>query len=504
MMTAQRCLSELLAGLAEVQSPVDRWIGSLAMDSRKVEPGGLFLACSGAARHGLEFLSQVLEQGVVAVACEPDSEWPLSRIDPMVRGSDISLVPVLGLSRKVSRIAGRFFGEPSRSLCVIGFTGTNGKTSCSHFMARALAPSCGIIGTLGNGLPGALRESTHTTPDPVGLQAELAQLHTEGAVAVAMEVSSHALEQGRTAAIHFDTAVFTNLSRDHLDYHGSMEEYAASKALLFHMPGLRCALLNLDDPLGREVLERLPVGVTVMGYGLERPEHLPERLDGWLWASRVATGANGMQVTVQTSWGDGAFVTPLLGRFNVSNLLAVLGVLLERGIGLADALARVGGLETVPGRMEQFGGGDHPLVVVDYAHTPDALEQALLALRKHTEGRLICLFGCGGERDRGKRPLMGEISERLADRVVVTDDNPRREDGERIIADILEGVERPHRIHVQRDRAQAIQEALATAGAGDLVLVCGKGHETVQEIGEFRVRFSDREQVERALKEVGR
>ncbi len=499
--TSVRAVSQLLDGLAAVNPEQDREITGLTLDSRQVEQGSLFLACAGGSAHGLEFLPQALQNGAAAVAWEPNGDWTEARVKRGIQGTTVPLLPVPELRRNASRIASRFFGHPSRSLSVIGYTGTNGKTSSTQFLAQVLSGPgrCGVVGTLGNGFPGDLKPGKHTTPDPVDLQSILSDLSGRGAEAVAMEVSSHALDQGRVDAIHFDVAVFTNLSRDHLDYHGSMEEYGASKLRLFRMPGLQCAVINLDDPFGYEILDHLPAGVPAVGYGLQRPELLPDRLDGWIWALQVEADGSGMQIRLQTSRGDGLFHSPLLGRFNVSNLMSVLAVLLFRGIPFGEALQRLATLRTVAGRMERFGGGNQPLVVVDYAHTPDALEQALRAAREHASGRLICVFGCGGDRDRGKRPQMGGIAERHADRVIVTDDNPRTEDGERIVADILAGMEQPHRVTVERDRAAAIRAAVAEGDAGDLVLICGKGHEDYQLVGDRRLHFCDREQVRAAL-----
>ncbi len=499
--TLVRAVSQLLDGLVTVTPEMDREIAGLTLDSRQVQQGSLFLACAGGSAHGLEYLPQALRNGAAAVAWEPNGDWSETRVKREAEGTAVPLLPVPGLRRNASRIASRFFGHPSRTMSVIGYTGTNGKTSSTQFLAQVLSDPgrCGVVGTLGNGFPGDLEPGKHTTPDPVDLQSILCDLSAKGAEAVAMEVSSHALDQGRVDAIHFDVAVFTNLSRDHLDYHGSMEEYGASKLRLFRMPGLRCAVINLDDPFGYEILDRLPAGVPAVGYGLQRPELLPDRLDGWIWALEVKADADGMQIRLQTSRGDGLLHSPLLGRFNVSNLMSVLAVLLFRGIPLEEALQRLAMLQTVAGRMERFGGGRQPLVVVDYAHTPDALEQALRAAREHVTGRLICVFGCGGDRDRGKRPQMGGIAERHADRVIVTDDNPRTEDGERIVADILAGMDQPQRAAVERDRATAIREAIAEGDAGDLVLICGKGHEDYQLVGDQRLRFCDREQVRAAL-----
>jgi len=497
-------LSDLLSGLAMVGQDIDCSVSSITLDSRQVRTGGLFLACSGGDKHGMDFLNQALENGACAVACELDKQWDGPRVNAMAAELSLPVIPVEQLSKYASEIAGRFFQHPSRRMSVTGFTGTNGKTSSTMFLAQAMGKRvrCGIVGTLGNGFPDDLQPGTHTTPDPVGLQRILAELKQQGSRCVAMEVSSHALEQRRVEAVHFDVVVFTNLSRDHLDYHGSMEDYGASKMRLFQMPGIRCAVINMDDPVGSQIMEKLPAGVFALGYGLGHPEELPERLDGWAWAQDIQLDGHGMSVKVQTSRGDGRFNTSLLGRFNVSNLLAVLNVLLFRGTPLAEALERLSRLQTVAGRMERHGGGDRPLVVVDYSHTPDALEHALIAARAHATGKLICVFGCGGDRDSGKRPQMGGIAERLSDRAILTDDNPRTEDGDLVITDILKGMERTDKALVLRDRATAIRAAVAEAAAGDLVLVCGKGHEDYQLVGDQRLHFSDREQVLLALEET--
>ncbi len=500
MMAAAAPMEGITLGrLLERPLSPDPRIDAVAMDSREVVPGALFLACAGRSAHGLEFLDQALAQGAVAVAWEPDDRWTRERVAGL--GLELPLAEVPELGRQASAIAGRFYGDPSADLELVGVTGTNGKTSCALFLARALAPElpCGVIGTIGNGFPDRLVPGRHTTPDPVRLQALLAQFRDDGAGAVAMEVSSHALDQDRAAALRFDTAVLTNLSRDHLDYHGDMTRYGEAKKRLFHAPGLQAAVINLDDALGRELAAELAgAGPRLIGYGRgDRPADAP--VDAWLHGEILASDDRGLRVAVGGSWGEGEFATPLLGHFNASNLLAVLAVLLQRGLPLATALRRLERLPGVPGRMQPFGGGDRPLVVVDYAHTPDALEHVLAALRSHTRGRLICVFGCGGDRDRGKRPQMGAIAERLADRAVVTDDNPRSENGDRIVADILEGMARPDTALVRRDRARAIREAIAGAAPGDLVVVAGKGHETTQEVAGVRHPFDDAEQVVRAL-----
>jgi len=490
-------LAALLQGLLPVPEPADRAIRGLAIDSRRIRPGDLFLACRGRTVDGAEYIDEAIARGAVAVVWEPQ---PGAAAIPLAwrQSPEREAIPVLalaGLSQQLGLIADRFHGQPSRALYLTGVTGTNGKTSVSWFLAQAQqhdAP-CGLIGTLGHGLVGAVEAGTHTTPDAVTVHRWLAELREQGAASVAMEVSSHALDQGRVNNVAFDTAVFTNLSHEHLDYHGDMQGYAAAKQRLFEMPGLRQAVLNFDDSIGRQLAATLAGKVEVLGYGLQA-EAAPAIL-----ARHIECTETGMAVAVTTPWGEGRFETALLGRFNVSNLLAVLGVLLLRGIPLQGALARLAVLKPVPGRMQSFGGGDRPRVVVDYAHTPDALEQVLIALREHVRGELVCVFGCGGDRDAAKRPLMGAIAARLADRVILTNDNPRSEDPETILDAIEAGLPRTAAAAREPDRQRAIAIAIAAARPGDVVLVAGKGHETWQIIGTEQRPFSDIEQVEQQL-----
>lgn len=502
-MMAARCrpagltLRELLDGHAVVdQAGADLLISGVALDSRRVRPGDLFLACQGTREHGLAHARQAIEQGAVAVAWEP-----VEGLEPL--GLSVPAVPVAGLGERAGVIAARFFGHPSRAMTVIGVTGTDGKTSVSQFLAQALdqdGARCGVIGTLGYGLWGDLIEGGHTTPDAVTLQAELAGLRRQGARWLSMEVSSHALAQGRVNGIAFDHAIFTNLSRDHLDYHGSVEAYAAAKRRLFEWAGLEFAILNLDDAFGQALRGALR-GPRILGYGLAGPG---------AYAGEVVTARcvdileRGVRAEVHTPWGVGELEAAVLGRFNVLNLLAVLASLLALGIEMNEALLRLRRVRTVPGRMEPFGGHGRPVAVVDYAHTPAALEHVLTALREHCQGRLWCVFGCGGERDRGKRPLMAQAAERLADAVIVTDDNPRGEDGQAIVQEILAGFVDPAAVTVERDRAAAIGLALSRAQAGDVVLVAGKGHEDYQIVGAERRAFSDRRLVAELLGEVVR
>lgn len=496
-------LSDLLAGWTSVDAAWDRPIGGLTLDSRRVRPGDLFLACQGVRGHGLAHAQAAVAQGASAVAYEPTPEWPEALLRSMGQTSRVPLIPIPHLAHQVSALAARFHGDPSATLKVIGVTGTNGKTSVTHYLAQALAPDepCAVIGTLGAGYPGALDPLEHTTPDPVGLQGLLGRFRDQGTRVVAMEVSSHALDQRRAEAVRFHTAVFTNLSRDHLDYHRDMASYAAAKARLFQAPHLQQAVLNWDDPAGREMAKSLRPGVKLAPYGLHSPGQLPSGATVWAWGEGLELSPRGLRLGVHTSAGSGELSADLLGAFNASNLLAVCATLLADGLALPLILERLAVLRGVPGRMECFGGAGEPLVVVDYAHTPDALRQVVATLRNHAPRRLITLFGCGGERDAGKRPLMGATAEQLSDLVILTDDNPRREDGAAIIAQILAGIQQPRRVKVERNRAAAIRWALSEAKAEDVVLVAGKGHETTQQVGDLKLSFSDRNEVVAALRE---
>ncbi|MDG1580754.1 UDP-N-acetylmuramoyl-L-alanyl-D-glutamate--2,6-diaminopimelate ligase [Pseudomonas sp. GOM6] len=475
-------LSQLL-----VQASSAVLIRELTLDSRKVRPGDLFLAVPGLAQDGRAHIADAIARGASAVAYEAEGAAVVS-----AKGAE--LVPIKGLVGQLSAIAGRFYGEPSRALRLVGVTGTNGKTSVSQLVAQALdllGERCGIVGTLGTGFYEALQSGRHTTPDPIAVQATLAELKHAGARAVAMEVSSHGLDQGRVAALDFDVAVFTNLSRDHLDYHGSMEAYGAAKAKLFSWPELKCRVINLDDEFGRQLATQSRES-RLIGYSLEDAS-------AYLFCREASFGDHGVQARLVTPQGEGLLRSPLLGRFNLSNLLAVVGALLGLGYPLDEILSVMPRLQGPVGRMQRFGGEGLPLVVVDYAHTPDALEKVLEALRPHVTGRLLCLFGCGGDRDRGKRPLMAAVAERLADAVLVTDDNPRSEDPAQIIADIRAGFVKPEVVEFVHGRADAIARLIAKAQVGDVVVLAGKGHEDYQEIAGVRHPFSDLQETAKAL-----
>lgn len=471
-------LDQLLEGIAPAPALA---LAGLTLDSRKVAPGGVFVALSGRSVHGLAFAGEAQRRGAASILFEPpapaDMELPATAF------------PVPALREHLGEIADRYFGSPSRSLRVIGVTGTNGKTSTVQLLAQALTrngQTAGSIGTLGVGLHGELHEGERTTPDVIAVHAALAGLRDAGASEVAMEVSSHALDQGRVDAVRFQVAVFTNLTRDHLDYHGDMAAYGAAKARLFAWAGLKAAVVNLDDAFGAALYAGLPEGVNVIGVSSR------EAGAARLRAEAIALSSAGIGFDLVDGAMRERVQSRLLGRFNVDNLLAVAGVLLACGWSLKKIAGALAALEPVAGRMTRLGGdGSAPLVVIDYAHTPDALEQALVSLRGHTTGRLICAFGCGGERDIGKRPQMAAIAERLADVVIVTDDNPRAEDGDAIVANILAGFADASAVSIERDRAAAIARAIGMAQADDTVLIAGKGHEPYQEIAGVRHPFDD-------------
>lgn len=471
-------------------------IPRITSDSRDVRPGDAFAAYAGTQRDGRAFIPEAIARGAGAVLWDPqgfnwDRAWKLPQL------------PLDHLKARLGGIADFIYGHPSRDLWMIGVTGTNGKTSSAHWIAAGLQAAgrrTAVVGTLGNGLLGSVKPAANTTPDASLLHEMLAQFKAAGADAVVMEVSSHGLDQGRVNGVAFDVALFTNLSRDHLDYHGTMAAYGAAKAQLFTWPGLRVGVINADDAFGRNLIDAARArGRKVLTYGFGAAD---------VAGGRLAATAGGLAVTVATPWGRGAIHARLVGEFNASNLLGVLGVLLVSGMELEPALAFLAEAEAPPGRMQRLGGDGAPWVVVDYAHTPDALEKALTALRPAvgSGGELVCVFGCGGERDRGKRPEMGRVAARIAERVVVTSDNPRGEDAAAIASDIVHGIRETgnRRYAVELDRATAIASAIAEARPGDVVLVAGKGHETYQESAGLRHPFQDAEHAARALAAWGR
>jgi len=485
---APRALHELLAGWVSV--PADVRVNDVTLDSRAASPGALFLACRGRGHHGLEFLPEAVARGARAVLYEPDGA-PADTAPP---GDGTFIAALPGLAARAGFIADRFFGAPSAQLTIAGITGTNGKTTCAWLLAQALQ-RCGrpaaYIGTLGVGRPPQVTATRHTTPDAVTVHRQLAALRALGAACVSMEVSSHALDQWRVNGVRFHTAAFTNLTRDHLDYHGNMEAYGAAKARLFTSPGLTQRIINVDDPFGA-ALARTPADTRlIVTTRAEAGVALPPGAQ-FVRATRVRPDAGGLAIEIESSFGNVELEVRLMGEFNVDNALTVLAVLLAWDIPLRDAAQALARVRAASGRMEMFGGrGLQPLAIVDYAHSPDALAKALRAARLHCRGQLRVVFGCGGDRDAGKRPLMGQLASELADDIILTDDNPRTEDPRRIVADIVSGVAQRAPLTIEHDRALAIRMALQRSAPDDVVLIAGKGHEDYQIHGTERRAFRD-------------
>lgn len=483
----QTSLLSLLDGIVPVSQDIDRIIKSITQDSREVMAGTLFVALKGTQQHGLAYAEKAQKQGAVAIIWEADENAEPSDLI-------IPCIEVTNLRDYSGVIASRFYGSPSESMNIIGITGTDGKTSVSHFLGQSIA-NAAVIGTIGIGAVNDLQKATHTTPDVISVHKNLAGIKQQGLTTVAMEVSSHALDQNRVANVNFDVAVLTNLTRDHLDYHGTVEAYADAKEKLFHWSSLKKVVVNLDDEFGRKIAKK--VG-GVIGYGIGQSADYPT---GSLVAENAKFTSHGLSADVVYQDQQNKLNVSVLGRFNLSNLLAALGAMLALGMSLEDSLSQLNNVHTVPGRMEKVADAD-VLAVVDYAHTPNALETVLKALREHTENNLICVFGCGGDRDSGKRPLMARVAEQNANVVIVTDDNPRAEDPQTIMSDIVKGFNQPELIKIEHDRATAIRQALQQAKAGDTVLIAGKGHENVQILATGSIPFSDREQASKVLQEM--
>jgi len=470
-------------------------VRSLVLDSRQVGPGDAFVAVAGRSTHGLDHLDTAISRGAVAVLWDPADVATAPAVPPLV-----TAVAVPGLAASLGDLADRFYSQPSASLKLAGITGTNGKTTCAWLYAVCRGADAVYLGTLGAGRPPLLTPTTHTTLDVMALHRALRGFHDAGAHHAALEVSSHALDQGRIAGVRLPLVAFTNLTRDHLDYHGSMAAYGAAKERLLHCAGVRHAVINVADSFGAALADRAPVGVvvtrvSVIAAGAPSGRHV--------YATKIACHVGGIHISGVTHAGPFELSAPLVGLFNAENLLVVLGLLLASGVSLADAVVALSTAMPPPGRMETFRvGADGPTLVVDYAHTPDALSKALAALRAHTTGSLWCIFGCGGDRDEGKRPLMAAVAEAGADRIVVTDDNPRSEDPERIVAMITAAFSGRVPVHVERDREAAIRGARAAARRGDVILIAGKGHEDYQIYGSDRRAFSDRAVADALLKEA--
>jgi len=483
-------LGKLLSGFADPGTADTVVVHGLSLDSRTMRPGDLFCAIAGHQGHGLQYRHQIVRRGACAILYDPHGGG-----HELARGcTEIRCIPVESLQEKVGYIADRFFDQPSRDLDVIAVTGTNGKTSCSHFLAHALSGPrpAAVIGTLGWGLPGRLHATEQTTPDAIQVHAILSELRAGSVATVAVEASSHGLVQGRLNGVRIRSALYTNITRDHLDYHGTLEAYVEAKMRLLDFPAVESLVFNADDALTRRIADRVPPTRNVTAFSASGCPH--PRVPTVCCVDGIEQDQDGIRMEVRFQGSVAEVRAPVFGDYNAENILGTLSVLLGMGYGLAEAAERVGKVRPVPGRMEHMCSADGVTAVVDYAHTPDALDYVLQTLRAHCRRRLWVVFGCGGERDRGKRPLMGQAAERWADRVVVTDDNPRHEDGDAIVADILSGCNRRD-ITVQRDRWQAIRFAIQSAEPQDLVLVAGKGHERVQDIGSARLPFDDREVV---------
>lgn len=487
-------LGRLLTGFAEAGASAGLQVTGLSLDSRKVRPGDLFCAIAGHQGHGLQYLNEVVSRGACAILYDP-----LGGGRELVRGCDrIPSLSVESLHHKVGFIADRFFLKPSDGLDVIAITGTNGKTSCSHFLAYALAgggQAAAVIGTLGWGRPGELQPCLQTTPDAIEIHAMLANLKRDGITSVALEASSHGLVQGRLNGVRVHSALYTNITRDHLDYHGTLDAYVEAKLALLDFPDLQSVVFNADDDRASLVVTRARKEIQMIGFSRSGAPHpaVPT-----VYASRVEQSPEGLRIEVRHAGLVAEVHAPVFGDYNAENLLGTLAVLLGMGYGLNESVERLAMIRPVPGRMEHVRSADGVTAVVDYAHTPDALDRVLQSLRGHCASNLWVVFGCGGERDRGKRPLMGRVAERWADRVIVTDDNPRHEDGDAIVADILAGC-RADTVVVERDRRQAVEWTIEQAKPGDVVVVAGKGHERVQDLGTAKIPFDDREVVREAL-----
>ena len=480
-------LRELLQGWVEEAPGAE--LAGISLDNRQVKPGDAFVAVQGQSGHGLDYAKAAATAGAVAVI--HDGLKPIPALP-------VPSILVADLGNRLGELASRFYAAPSEQLTLAGVTGTNGKTSVAHFLAQSwqrVYGHAGMVGTLGYGPVGDLQSGSRTTPDALRLQKILADCVRSGVERLAMEVSSHALEQQRCQTLQFDAAVFTNLSRDHLDYHEDMAAYAAAKRLLFTDFAPTFAIINHDDSLGKKWIGELNAAMQVLSFGLGKTAELHGEVR--------SLDMDGMTIRINGPWGSEQVHTCLLGEFNASNLLAAAGTLALLGMPWSRVLNQLELMQPVPGRMMRLGGGQgQPVVVVDYAHTPDALESALRAVRAHLEGKLVCVFGCGGNRDQGKRPQMGRVAEMLADDVYVTSDNPRDESASKIIEDVVAGLEMPGKVTIEPDRATAIRLAIANCRPGDVVLLAGKGHETWQEIKGQRLPFSDEAMIRNALEQA--
>lgn len=490
-LTTTITLSDLLQDFANAPA-ID--IHGISSDSRALQTGDLFLACGGASGHGLDYVADAVTAGVAAIA------WDSST--GSVPASDVSvpMVAVPDLAQHVGEIANRFYDRPSKAVRVVGVTGTNGKTTVAWLIAQCceqLDLRCGYVGTLGTGVGEVVAGDGMTTPGAVELHGHLARFRDQGAAAAAIEVSSHALEQDRVDGVLFDSVLFTNLSRDHLDYHGDMQSYGEAKAKLFLQYSAKHRIINLDTEFGAELAGRCGQDAVTVSTKFNRVANGRP----YVFVRSVVARDGGFRVGISSAWGDTEFELNLAGEFNVANAVIVLALLLQQGVPMDKACDVLAGVSAPPGRMQRVAASDGmPAVYIDYAHTPEALNAALRALRPHCKGNLWCVFGCGGDRDTGKRPEMGRVADRSADRLVITNDNPRFEDPSEIIDAIVRGVTRADRATIIEDRAAAVAWAIAGAAADDVVLIAGKGHEDYQLVGAERRDFSDYAAAEANLK----
>ncbi len=477
-------LSQLLQGFVDVVSQGDTKVTGITSDSRMVNTGDLFIAYKNPDI--MAYVKSAIDAGASAVITESEQL-------PDAPEHSVPVIALPQLCAQAGLIAARFFGHPSHDMNVIGVTGTNGKTTVSYLIAQALdiknSGKSGLIGTLGYGPFNDICKGPNTTPEPVALQSTFANLQQDKVDTVVIEVTSHGLEEYRVSGVEFDVAVFTNLSRDHLDYHQTMENYAASKRRLFSDYLIRKAIINIDDAFGEELIEEFQNKIEFVGYTLEpdSQNHIPV-----VSANIISSNAPGLILQVNSPWGEGVLTSVLIGKFNASNLLAALSALCLSGISFEEALSILSECSSAPGRMESFRQEGRPAIIVDYAHNPDALKQVLYDLQSQSSGRLVCVFGCGGDRDQGKRAEMGGVAEALADHIFLTNDNPRHESAEAIVEDIISGIKDHSCFTKELDRRNAIMAAIDFASSDDVVLIAGKGHEDYQEIAGTRLFFSDR------------
>ncbi len=482
-----KSLTDLLNGFSHVDAAIN--VTGVAIDSRRVQSGDLFLAYRGSEANGIDYIDAAIQSGAAAIAYDANENIN-------IQSSSVTLIKVPDLRQRAGLIISRFYDEPSKAMQLIGVTGTNGKSTVSYMIAYGLyvlGKQSAVIGTLGYGPFNQIEVGSTTTPDPVTLHSLFADWRNK-IDSVVMEVSSHALDQGRVAGAAFDIAVFTNLSRDHLDYHVTLDDYADAKFRLFQLPGLKHAVINANDPYGLKLIKQLPATVDIVAYSNQPSDVvLNNKSVSQVYCKNIDIKGLQTNITIESPWGEFAIQTCLLGSFNIDNILAAFSTLCAAGFAADKVAETLSGFTGIPGRMECFSTPGKPLVIVDYAHTPDALEKALLALRPYCRGELYCVFGCGGDRDLGKRSQMGAIAEQLSDHIVLTNDNPRTEAAEDIIENILEGIQDRSAVTIKYDRSDAITNAFINAKEADLILIAGKGHETTQQIGTSLLPFSDRE-----------